>query len=418
MESDRPKPANIAGLFLNLVLSAAALCLWGPLLLFALLWTTHGSEGAYGLAVALLQMGTYACPAGAVMVALYAALVRPWRRPAAQAWFFWMQVLAVAMIGFAAGSFLLDDWRDGRQHAARQALIDQSIAQERQMDVTLLSDDVTTFAPLYQACGEYHCPRLPWVRKAVVARAPRILGLLLKGVTPGSSDADNLGSAANIGVCRDGIRYDTYASVSNLAGASGNLAIIDQLMPLWDGDQLQQAFDGAALGNQADAMRVLADRGVNPKAAIRKPEFDDDAPTDQAIAFAVSTGAVDALKWLADHGAQVQDDRQKHGLWVEFGQWVHRTPPEVWSSKLDPMLDALARLDVHPGHNQSEPLWLAIDTRNARLIHALMRHGARAQDVDDPERQAGLQSLLAGQPDAPGEDDGRDVRHCQTDAVE
>lgn len=77
-------------------------------------------------------------------------------------------------------------------------------------------------------------------------------------------------------------------------------------MPLWNGDQLQQAFDGAAMGNQVAAMQLLAARGANPKAVAPPRELGDGAPVDDAITFAVRTGSVDALNWLADHGAQLQ----------------------------------------------------------------------------------------------------------------
>lgn len=203
MERDQSKPPIEAGPLLNLALFAAAWCLWGPLLLFALLMMRRGGEGAYGFAVALFQIGAYACPAGALVVAVYAAVVRPWRQPAAKAWFFWIQVCGVAVISLAAGGFMLDDWRKRHEHAARQGLAEQAGEQERQMDVALLSDNYSEFENHYRACGSF-CPQLPWLRKAVAARAPRILGLLLEGMSPGGSDLGDIGKAGNGSICRDG----------------------------------------------------------------------------------------------------------------------------------------------------------------------------------------------------------------------
>ena len=418
MESNQPRPATEAGFLLNLGLFAAAICLWGPLLLFALLLMSRGNASAYVFAIALFQIAPYACPAGALVVALYAAVVRPWRRPASRAWFFWMQVFAVAAIGFAAGVFALNHWQEQREEAARQVLINHAEEQERLMDAALLADEDAKFASHYQACGEDHCARLSWIRKAVAAQAPRILGLLLRGVTPGSGDANSMGKAEDGSICRDGVRYDAYFSLSNLAGASGDQAVINQLAPLWDDRQLQQAFDGAAMGNQVAAMQMLAMRGANPKAMATPHKLEDGMPVDYAITFAVRTGAADALNWLADHGAQLQDDGEKNGIWVLFDEWMRHTPPSVWNGKIEPILDALDRLGVHPTHNGSEPLWFAIDAQNVRLIHVLMRHGARIEDVNDPTRQASVKSVLAGPDDAIGRDDGRDATLCRGNTLE
>lgn len=408
MERDNPKPPIEAGFLLNLALFAAALCLWGPLLLFALVWMSRGDQGAYFFAVVLFQVGFYACPAGALVVALYAAVVRPWRRPAAKAWFFWMQVLAVAVIGMAAGAFALNDWQDRRQHAAEQRAADEASAQERQMDVALRHDDVATFAHHYQACGEY-CARQRWIRKAVAAEAPGILASLLKDAAP-ASPALPWGEAENDGICKDGAYYEGYLSIAALAGAKGNRAIIDQLLPLWNREQVQQAFDGAAMGNQVATMQMLLQHGADPQRKRREDTVTGE-PVDDAMTFATSTGAADALRWLAEHGAR--PDGETTLLWATFNDWVEHSPAEVWTGRLDAVLDALGKLGVEPTHNGSQPLWPAIDAGNARLIHELVRRGARPADVEDSDRQAQLQALLAGPADALGRADGQKVQSCE-----
>lgn len=410
MERDHPKPPIQAGFLLNLALFAAALCLWGPLLCFALLWIGRGQggEGPFLLAVALFQISIYACPAGALVVALYAMVAKPWRRPASQVWFFWMQVLAVAVIGLAAAGFALDDWRDRRQHAAAQRSAEQAAEQERQMDIALRSDDVAQFGVHQQACGDA-CPRPLWVRKAVAAQAPRTLALLLQGVTR-ADYASGMSKAENDGICMDGAYYEGYLTLAALAGAKGNPAIIDQLLPLWDREQVQQAFDGAAMGNQVALMQRLMERGADPR-RTRAEDAPPGEPVDDAMTFATSTGAADALSWLASHGARSTDETNL--LWVTFVAWTNHSRPDVWTDRLDAMLDALDKLDVHPAHNQSEPLWLAVDAGNARLVHALLRRGARAEDVTDANRKTRLQSVLAGPADALGAADGRDAQSCE-----
>lgn len=407
MERDHPKPPIEAGFLLNLALFAAALCLWGPLLLFALLWMGRGGESAYFLAVALFQVSAYACPAGALVVALYAAVVRPWRRPAANVWFFWTQVAAVVAIGIAAGAFALDDWHDRRQHAAQQRAADEASAQEQQMDDALRKDDVAAFASHYQACGEY-CARQRWTRQAVAAEAPRILAFLLKDAAP-AGPAVSWGEAENDGICKDGAYYEGYLSIAALAGAKGNQAIIDQLLPLWNREQVQQAFDGAAMGNQVATMQRLLQHGADPQRK-RKEDTLTGEPVDDAMTFAAGTGAADALRWLAEHGAR--PDGETTLLWASFNDWVGHSPAEVWTGRLDAVLDALDKLGVEPTHNRSQPLWPAIDAGNTRLIHALVRRGARPADVEDSGRQAQLQTLLAGPADALGRADGQNMQSC------
>ena len=103
------------------MLFVAAFFLWGPLLLFALLWTGRGVgvEGPYAT-VALLQLSVCACSIGVLIVVVYAATGKPWRRPMSQAWFFWVQVLAIALIGLAVSTFAFDQWQVQRGRGARQ----------------------------------------------------------------------------------------------------------------------------------------------------------------------------------------------------------------------------------------------------------------------------------------------------------
>jgi hypothetical protein len=281
------------------------------------------------------------------------------------------------------------------------------------MQLALLTDDVAAFSVAYKACDTY-CSRLPWLRKAVAAEAPRSLSVMLKGETL-QSYARALTKVSRGGICRNGAYYERYYPLAGQVGATGNLAIIDLFLPLWTHDDVQQALHGAAFGNHVDAMKALVAHGANPRQAVNEDPIGD-VPVDDAITAATNSGSVDALHWLAGQDVHPGSDAEQNLIWVKFGDWVDATPPDVWTVQLEPMLKALEKMGISPGHNASEPLWHAVDSGNAVLARALLRNGALAKDLSqDADRQARLETLLVGPPDQVG--NGGRVQKCSGSAV-
>jgi hypothetical protein len=86
---------------LALLLVASALCLGAALLL---LWVL--SSGQAGLAaVAFLGLGIVVYGSGVILLIVYAVLDKPWMRPFRRAWFFWLQVLAIVIIGMSVAGW-------------------------------------------------------------------------------------------------------------------------------------------------------------------------------------------------------------------------------------------------------------------------------------------------------------------------
>ena len=92
-KSVRPLPA--------LLLTAAALCLGAALLLRWFLFGGHAGLAA----VAFLGLGMIVYPSGVILLIVYAVLDKPWTRPFRRAWFFWLQVLVIVVIGMSVAGW-------------------------------------------------------------------------------------------------------------------------------------------------------------------------------------------------------------------------------------------------------------------------------------------------------------------------
>lgn len=413
MDSISPNSKTLRPL-LALLLTIATLCLCGPPLLLWLLSAGGGrDEATFYSAVGILKIGVWACPVGAILLVIYALLDGVWKKPLRRAWFFWLLVLVGLVMGAKVAAYFYGEWQTGQQRTAEQQVIDHAAGDQQQMQHALLTDDVKAFSVAYKACDIY-CSRLPWLRKAITAEAPLSLSVLLKSETA-QSYASDLTNADHGGICRDGAYYEGYYPLAGQVGATGNLAMIDLLLPLWSHDDVQQAFYGAAFGNHVDTMKALVAYGANPRQPIDENPIGD-VSVDDAITAAMSSGSVDSLQWLAEQNVRPGSDREKNLIWVKFGEWVDVTPSNVWTVQLDAMLNVLERIGVSPTHNASEPLWHAVDSGNAVLARALLRHGALAKDLSqDVDRQAKLQTLLAGPPGQLG--NGGRVQNCTGSAV-
>ncbi|WP_266160791.1 hypothetical protein [Dyella silvatica] len=87
---------------LAVVLAASSLCLGAALVLVWLL-----SSGQGGLAAgAFLGLCFIVFPVGAILLIVYAVWDMPWKRPFWSAWFFWLQVLVLAIVGRSVAIWL------------------------------------------------------------------------------------------------------------------------------------------------------------------------------------------------------------------------------------------------------------------------------------------------------------------------
>lgn len=404
-ETTTPEPMRpLPALLLALLLTAAALCLWVPVLFLLMIAMGPGDMAA----AAFLELGMVTCPIGVILLIVYAALGKPWKRPFQHTWFFWLQVLGVAVIGMGVGSSFLHDWQDQRRQANTQEEAERSMEPQRLMRAALSHDDDASFAKAYKLCGMY-CPEGTWLDEAIAAHAPRIVGVLLDGMVKRVYD-DRLGRAENMSICKRGASYEGYFSMAGKVGVSGDIAIIERFLPLWDQDDVQEAFNGAAFGNHVDAMRALVAHGAD----LHRP-MDDDHPFDNVSSSAMRSGSVDALRWLGEQGVRISGEKGQHEIWTVFDEWVEHSPSAVWTGQLEAMLDALAKLGTGPADDQSSSLRRAARVGDAVLAHVLLRHGAEAKNIDDEDTQAALQSLLKGPPDQLGSDDGSRVQACLDD---
>ncbi|QND44573.1 hypothetical protein HB780_01850 (plasmid) [Rhizobium lusitanum] len=397
---------------LALLLTAAAICLFGPLLLLALV----SGQGGYSAAVAVVELAMVACPMGAIMLIVYDVLDKPWKRPFPRSWFFWLQVLAIGMIGMSVASGFLEDWQRERQQAWDYEEEQRAKEPRGVMQAALSHDDDASFAKAYKICGK-SCLRGEWLPKAIVAQAPRILGVLLEGATKRTYEKEFLNTAYLMGICKEGAYYEGYFALPGRAGASGNMAVIERFLPQWDRDQVQEAFAGAAFGNHIDTMRALIAHGANP----HQPMNENPPPQvayDSVTSAAVRSGAIDALRWLGEQGVRVGSDNEQDQIWTSFDEWIEHSPSAVWIGQLEAMLDALARLGAVPAHNShGGSLGRAAGAGDALLAHALLRHGAVVESIDDDDLRAALQALLKRPPDQLGWDDGTRILLCHDDSA-
>ncbi|HWX66397.1 MAG TPA: hypothetical protein VNZ27_08240 [Rhodanobacter sp.] len=412
-ETKTPKPMRpLPALLLALLLTAATLCLWVPVLFLLVIAMGPGDMAA----VAFLELGVVTCPIGVILLIVYAALDKPWKHPFQRTWFFWLQVLAIVVIGLGVGSSFFHDWRAQRQQVAEWKEAERAKEPQGVMQAALFHDDDASFAKAYKIC-DISCPRGAWLPKAIAAHAPRIIGVLLKGVTRRTYEDDFLNRADHMGICKDGVYYENYFALPGRAGASGDMAIIEQFLPQWDRDQVQEAFVGAAFGNHVDTMRALIAHGANPH-----QRMDEHPPAQVAVdsvrSAAMRSGAVDALRWLDEQGVRDGSDYEQDLIWESFDEWIKHSPRAVWTEQLETMLDALAKLGAVPAHSShGGSLGRAADDGDALLAHALLRRGALVESVDDDYSRAKLQALLKGAPDQLGSDDGTHILSCHDDSA-
>ncbi|RDD83671.1 hypothetical protein DVJ77_03605 [Dyella tabacisoli] len=396
---------------LALLLTAGALFLWGPLLFLGYLASGHGSDAG----LAFFELAMVACPIGAVMLIVHAALDKPWKRPFRRAWFFWLQMLAIGLIGISFTSSFFHQWLYGHQQASWDEGVERAQEPKGVMQAALLHDDDASFAKAYKICGRY-CLLGEWLPKAIAAHAPRIVGVLLEGVTKRTYKDDFLNTADHMGTCKDGVYYEGYFALPGRAGASGDMAIIEQFLPQWDRDQVQEAFVGAAFGNHVEIMRALIAHGANPHQPIDQHPPAQVA-TDSASSAAMRSGAVEALRWLSEQGVRVDSHYEQDLVWESFDEWIQHSPRAVWTGQLEAMLDTLARLGTVPAHrSHGRSLGRAADDGDALLAHALLRHGAVVESVDEDYSRGMLQALLKGPADQLGRDDGTHILSCHDDS--
>jgi hypothetical protein len=396
---------------LALLLAAATLCLWVPVLFLLVIAMGPGDMAA----VAFLQLGMITCPIGALLLIVYAALDKPWKRPFQRTWFFWLQVFGIVVIGMGFASTSFHDWQSQRHQAAEWKEAERAKEPQGIMQAALLHDDDASFAKAYKICG-ISCPRGAWLPGAIAAHAPRIIGVLLQGLTRRTYKDEFLNRADHMGICKDGTYYEGYFALPGRAGASGDMAIIEQFLPQWDRDQVQEAFVGAAFGNHVDTMRALIAHGANPHQRI-----DDNPPeqvaVDSASSAAMRSGATDALRWLNEQGVRVGSDHERDLIWESFDSWIQHSPKAVWTGQLEAMLDTLAKLGTVPAdRSHGRSLGRAADDGDALLAHALLRRGAVAESIDNDDYSRGmLQALLKGPADQLGNDDGTHILSCHND---
>lgn len=84
-----------------LLLAAATLCLGVTLLI---LWILSSGQAGLGATV-FLGLGVVVYPISLILLIVYAMLDKPWTRPFRHAWFFWLQVLAIVIIGMRVAAW-------------------------------------------------------------------------------------------------------------------------------------------------------------------------------------------------------------------------------------------------------------------------------------------------------------------------
>ncbi|MGN6087348.1 ankyrin repeat domain-containing protein [Trinickia sp.] len=392
---------------LPVILALAALGLWLPLLLLAALLFSgsrdYGTAMAFGLiAVFSLKVGAIAI----VLLVLYAALAKPWRRPGRAATFFWLQIPAAILvcIGMAAmGPGYLDDVK----REARQTRNDERF---RQLIDALTMDDVGRFSQLLLSCGR-DCNG-PWLEDAVAYNAPRCVGFLLKDTTASGYKERQYSEPQDRSGCVNSALYNIPLSLAGFVGLHDNPAITNRFVPLWDRADLQQALHGAAAGDHVDLMKDLVARGADPHEQTRGHS------NRGLIAAALRGGAVDALRWLAANHVRIRTDSDRMEAWHSLSMWISNTSLQVSAQRLDALLDAMKALGVDPAPPASatiQPLKASVVSMgpdNGILAAALIRHGAHPEYLPQDIRDA-LKNTISRPASIYAVDDGTLKRICE-----
>ena len=359
---------------LPVMLVAAALGLWLPLLLVAVL-LIDGS-GDYGAAMAFGVVAVFSLKVGVAAIALlvaYAAMAKPWRRRGRATNFFWLQVPAAILVCIGVAAVLPGYLAD----AERQARETQNDDRFRQLVRALEKDDVDRFSELLISCGK-DCDG-PWLDNAVAYDAPRSVGFLLKNVTAAAYRKPSYIEPRDRSGCINDALYNIPLSLAGFVGLHNNPAITTQFLPLWDRADLQQALHGAAAGDHVDLMEDLVTRGADPH------EQTPGDPYRGLIPAALRGGAVHALNWLAKNHVRVRTDEDQTEAWHSLSMWIGNTSPQVSSQRLDAILDAMKHLGADPAPPASvviQPLNESVHSigpADGILAAALIRHGAHPE---------------------------------------
>ncbi|WP_133649756.1 hypothetical protein [Paraburkholderia flava] len=346
-----------------------------------------GSAAAGGIAIffggsgfaAINQLATvfmFAAPAaagGVVLLALYAVIQQPWHAGRGSIAFA-LQVPFALLVLLGIGAFELDARRSaarqvrGTQHEARIA------ADEDVMKRAIANDDATSFSPAYADCGE-SC-RDPWMHRAILANAPRILAVTLKGVTRETySQIDKYYVPM---ICKDGVLYQSSNSLARFVGFRNSPAVTALFAPLWGPEDRDHAFLGATMGGSTKLMDTLVKQGVNPRA------LHVDVAGDDAYASAAAGAAAGSVRWLVEAGVKVQTADSVRNMWRSLAEWADYAPPELAAKGAEEWLAESSRIPFAPDAKLDavEELKTVVQFESPVLVAAMLQHGYRTEDLD------------------------------------
>jgi hypothetical protein len=315
-----------------------------------------------------------------VLLLFYLVIERPWRSGHRIALVFVIpQVLLAILASIGVGIVLRDDHNRDADDAKEQQRTAQVELDEKKMKAAVHSDDVAVFSAAYTDCGD-SCNRAEWVQSSVVANAPRVLAVLLQGIT--SQNYQEIDKEPGPGFCKSGTHYDWVESPARLVGFRNSPAITQQFLPLWNAVNKDEAFLGAAMGGSRDLMESLVAQGVNPRT------ISNDTATENVYASAADGGSASSIAWLAAAGVTVQTRDEAESIWFKLGQWAIYSSSDVAQKGVETWLAERQKIRFSNGAriSRADELTQAVHTDSSVLLAAMLKQGYRIKDLSDEDQ--------------------------------